>query len=586
MYKFFLATILLISSINSHAINKDHSLINDVLNAVDQRLSSSDIFARALSSNNQKVQKEALLGLGRIGDKTAILKISPFLYSPQPNIRAMAAFALGITDEPLSDDVESDNISNSPFYSSNVHTLLIAKLKTEQHPVVISRLLLAIGNVGDSKGAIADILPFLNHKDTDVVAAACDALTLAWTFHRDRVSVPNSTQVHKLFNLGLKGKKIAEHCLYTLARLRREPALFDQNQIMDVANKYSSTASKVLMLRIMGAMNNTQYLKYFIAATEKSNPESIRIEAAISIASLDFSEQNLSLLTALTQDKNNHLKVSIIDRLTLTEDTSSLNKLINSLLNDQSQWVQNQALFALFKVQPKEMNDRFLEQLNSTKFSDQQNALNILRQYKLENESTHIEILTNSKHLGIKSIASSLLIEEDAEDNVGNNVGNNAEEEASSPANKSLPAKEALKLAGKHLKMLTTKGNINIQLYTSTPFTSANFYQLASSGFYDNLIFHRVIANFVAQGGDPELTGQGGPGYSIREELYPIEHIKGTVGMATSGKDTGGSQFFFNTGNNIHLNSNYTVFARVTQGLDIIEQLEVGDQILSIKEMH
>ncbi len=94
-----------------------------------------------------------------------------------------------------------------------------------------------------------------------------------------------------------------------------------------------------------------------------------------------------------------------------------------------------------------------------------------------------------------------------------------------------------------------------------------------------------VIANFVAQGGDPEGTGLGGPGYSIREELYPVEHIKGTVGMATSGKDTGGSQFFFNTAENIHLNNHYTVFARVIKGMDIINGIEVGDKIISIDEL-
>ncbi|RLA04212.1 MAG: peptidylprolyl isomerase [Gammaproteobacteria bacterium] len=120
---------------------------------------------------------------------------------------------------------------------------------------------------------------------------------------------------------------------------------------------------------------------------------------------------------------------------------------------------------------------------------------------------------------------------------------------------------------------------------TATPYTSANFYQLAMKGYYNGLAFHRVIANFVAQGGDPDGTGQGGPGYSIREELYPVEHNRGTIGMATSGKDTGGSQFFFNNTHNIHLNNNYTVFARVTEGLELIDLLEAGDKIISINEI-
>ncbi|MCP3675573.1 MAG: hypothetical protein GY829_14045 [Gammaproteobacteria bacterium] len=123
----------------------------------------------------------------------------------------------------------------------------------------------------------------------------------------------------------------------------------------------------------------------------------------------------------------------------------------------------------------------------------------------------YLEILTLSKHNGIKSIASRLLKDEDAD-----------AEEFVHPK-ETIAASEAMKLAGKRMQIMTSKGAITIQLLTSTPYTSTNFYQLAKSGYYDGLTFHRVIANFVAQGGDQEGTGQGGPGYSVREEPYPIE---------------------------------------------------------------
>ncbi|PCJ48039.1 MAG: peptidyl-prolyl cis-trans isomerase [Gammaproteobacteria bacterium] len=135
------------------------------------------------------------------------------------------------------------------------------------------------------------------------------------------------------------------------------------------------------------------------------------------------------------------------------------------------------------------------------------------------------------------------------------------------------------------MNIKTSRGNIIIQLSTSAAFTSANFYQLAKAGFYDGLIFHRVVPNFVVQGGDPESTGQGGPGFSIREELSLQNHSRGSLGIATSGKDTGGSQFFFNNSNNIHLNNNYTVFAHILEGIEIIDRFEVGDKIISITEL-
>ena len=135
------------------------------------------------------------------------------------------------------------------------------------------------------------------------------------------------------------------------------------------------------------------------------------------------------------------------------------------------------------------------------------------------------------------------------------------------------------------MRIKTNRGDVSIQLLPMAAYTSANFYQLAIDGYYDGLAFHRVVPNFVVQGGDPEGTGQSGPGYSIREELSLLEHQRGSLGMATSGKDTGGSQFFFNNRNNIHLNNNYTVFAKIIGGLEIIDSFEVGDTVISITEI-
>jgi cyclophilin family peptidyl-prolyl cis-trans isomerase len=106
-----------------------------------------------------------------------------------------------------------------------------------------------------------------------------------------------------------------------------------------------------------------------------------------------------------------------------------------------------------------------------------------------------------------------------------------------------------------------------------------NFVRLASSGFYDGLPFHRVIPNFVAQGGDPRGDGTGGSKYLVRDELSGVPHLSGIVGLATEGKDTGSSQFFFNEDWNVHLDERYTAFGAVVFGLEAAEALEVGDTI-------
>jgi cyclophilin family peptidyl-prolyl cis-trans isomerase len=134
--------------------------------------------------------------------------------------------------------------------------------------------------------------------------------------------------------------------------------------------------------------------------------------------------------------------------------------------------------------------------------------------------------------------------------------------------------------------MTTSKGDITIDLFPKeAPNTVANFYTLASGGFYDGLAFHRVIPGFVAQGGCPEGTGAGGPGWVIACETKgnPHRHKTGSLSMAHRGKDTGGSQFFLVLAPQPHLDGLHTVFGQVAEGLDVMQNLEVGDEIKSVK---
>lgn len=133
----------------------------------------------------------------------------------------------------------------------------------------------------------------------------------------------------------------------------------------------------------------------------------------------------------------------------------------------------------------------------------------------------------------------------------------------------------------------TVKGNMKINFFEKdAPNTVANFIKLASSGFYDGLKFHRVIPDFVVQAGCPNGIGNGGPGYTINCELDGENqyHDKGVLSMAHAGRNTGGSQFFIchNRSNTQHLDRNHTVFAKVTEGLDVIDNIRQGDVIEKI----
>jgi len=128
--------------------------------------------------------------------------------------------------------------------------------------------------------------------------------------------------------------------------------------------------------------------------------------------------------------------------------------------------------------------------------------------------------------------------------------------------------------------LMTNRGQIEMELYFDVaPLTVINFIELARSGFYDGLAFHRVVPNFVVQGGDPRGDGWGGPDYYIRCEYSQELYKRGTVGIATSGKDTGGSQFFITHSPQPRLEARYTVFGQVLEGMDIVDQLARGDII-------
>jgi peptidyl-prolyl cis-trans isomerase B (cyclophilin B) len=133
----------------------------------------------------------------------------------------------------------------------------------------------------------------------------------------------------------------------------------------------------------------------------------------------------------------------------------------------------------------------------------------------------------------------------------------------------------------------TEKGVMKVSFYDKdAPGTVANFIKLSRAGFFDGLTFHRVIPNFVIQGGCPLGTGSGGPGYTIPCELNGENqyHDRGVLSMAHAGRNTGGSQFFIchNRKNTAHLDRQHTCFGRVTEGLEVIDQIRQGDKIEKI----
>jgi peptidyl-prolyl cis-trans isomerase B (cyclophilin B) len=133
--------------------------------------------------------------------------------------------------------------------------------------------------------------------------------------------------------------------------------------------------------------------------------------------------------------------------------------------------------------------------------------------------------------------------------------------------------------------METSKGAIELELYPEhAPKTVNNFLFLAGEGFYDGTTFHRVIPNFMIQGGDPTGTGRGGPGYRFEDETKgnPLRHDAKVLSMANAGPNTNGSQFFITHAPQPHLDGKHTVFGKVTSGADVVDAIEGGDKLTSV----
>jgi cyclophilin family peptidyl-prolyl cis-trans isomerase/HEAT repeat protein len=237
----------------------------------------------------------------------------------------------------------------------------------------------------------------------------------------------------------------------------------------------------------------------------------------------------------------------------------------------------------LGEMQPDETNARLLTESLPVAARDELNdaALSILdslAKQKTPAANEAIKTMLDSTDALVRRRAAALL--------KANGAGDFSQR-AAAPATRNTAADYARALARKDKNVRavvnTDKGAFTIELLVDeAPLNVDNFVQLAQKGYFDNLVFHRVVPNFVVQGGDPRGDGNGGPGYQIRCEINEVPYERGAVGMALSGKDTGGSQWFVTHSPQPHLDGGYTVFGRVVSGMEVVDKIVRGDRIRGI----
>ena len=508
----------------------------------DKRTIDETLVAKGLSCANEHTVNTTMLSLGRIGgDKVAAYIMSQLQHTSE-KVREQAAFAVGI--------------SLAPF----TVPALVDFLKLEQSPLVQQQLAIAIGNLGH-KDSASHLIDIINQPSSEQAAkGAMKGLAILSTFHRDKLTDTKKLNIEKVIGY-LQSPVTRLEASFLLARipllnpshkqpLKKVMQSFAQNRLED--------DSQANLVKALSAISDLDDFDYFYQRATGSDI-GLYVTAIQALG-------KLPLGTDQQIDKMNHLLMSgdTIQRLTLLQSAAKwvTTENLQLLLEHPDSLIQAAAFTAANHPKPLDFQRIAYTWLES----DDPNLQRVAVDYAAKRgDKVLLEHLANSEKVIIANGAKTAL-------------GTYQE-----PQSKALVTPETLPELNVKVELVTTQGVMVFGLNQDTPYTSANFINLVEQGFYHNTYFHRVIAHFVAQGGTQHGDGSGSVNHTIREELSNRSHLIGSVGMATAGKDTAGGQFFINLAPNLHLDSNYTIFATVEKGMDVALKLQQNDKILTAR---
>ena len=316
-----------------------------------------------------------------------------------------------------------------------------------------------------------------------------------------------------------------------------------------------------------------------------------RLQAAEALAQLK-AELAIPILRTLSTDADSAVRLAALDSLTgFMPETADL---FISLLESKDFAVRATAADALGKTKDRKFLPRLLQTYRvSTEATEIEGRIAVLDVLAEFGTSETLEVYKNAlldseftirRHAidGIKKLVGSQLYWKekvvDPEDFLYRTDKVSVEVIAKYPVDFGEP------VADRIAEMSLEKGMVRIRFYgNAAPLHARNFEKLAERNFYDGLRIHRVVPNFVIQGGDPRGDGWGGAGEILHDQFNPLVYRRGMVGMPTAGKDTGGSQFFVTISRQPHLDGNYTIFGEVISGMDVVDRTEIGDRIISVR---
>ncbi|MFZ5515436.1 MAG: HEAT repeat domain-containing protein [Candidatus Zhuqueibacterota bacterium] len=529
------------------------SKIVDALGSAGTR-ASVPLLLQLARGQNLELQATAIQSLGSLAywncaDPAIALELVEFLRSPNAAVRWKTAYALmrlknDSTGTPLADALHDAEPlvrifatrALGEFRNRSFLPNLIGSLHTSDWRVRVNAVR-AIERMGDSTAA-SSMFPLLSDRSEHVQRTAIAALG----------SLKSRAAIEKLMAISRSGQPVlAGEAVVSLAHMMNAGAL----PVIESFHASESVYVRRQAARALGLIDHPQ--SYLLLRRQLNDPDAgVRTQAIESIGQIGMREYRSEAIQFFREKLKNP---DIADATVIAQICANhtLVELIPELMTAYGQFTHPDG------IEPRTAIIQTLGELKS------ESALPLLRG-ALEDE---FEVIRLAAVQSLKMIT-------------GRDypMPERAAPEAILPAEKYA----ALTLKKAQATIETNRGLIVVELHPlDAPFTVANFIRLAEEGFYDGVIFHRVVSDFVIQAGCPRGDGWGGPGQAIRCEINLKKYGRGTMGMALAGKDTGGSQFFITHSPQPHLDGRYTVFGQVVHGMEIVDKIQPFDVILKIR---
>ena len=521
------------------------------------------VIAKFLNHSSPRVRSDAGNALARLrlNDGNAQLR-SLLTTDVDANVRANAARVLGVTEDKMAEQSLVNRAVND--LDSRVRVSAIRALASLKNPRVAKPLLIR----GEE---------LTQRRDTGRPTETNEVLEIATTLGRLLAQKEDRAAIAWL----RKANETLNHTAPEVetAFVRIAPAAYLAEFGSDAKRKVQET----ILLDWRAASGVAAGLGEIAALPEtvKNRSELAATAESLLRAMLDYRNSGLTINTLV--DVHSEYAIPEVLRALAAFKPQDLATVARAQLNDSDVIVRGTAADLLGGLPPSEENTRALANAWPQAANDVLNdaalsILDALGKQKTAAANEHLKAGLKSGDFLVRRRAANLLKANGAGD-FSSQIG------TVQTRNTDADYTRALGRIGRSVRAVvtTSKGSFTMELLPdAAPLTVDNFVQLAQRAYYRNVTIHRVVPNFVIQDGDPRGDGNGGPGYQIRCEINQVMYDRATVGMALSGKDTGGSQWFVTHAPQPHLDGGYTVFGRVVAGMDVVDRIIRGDVIQSI----